>query len=274
VTQVASLFPAPATDPPVVEQRGVEETDGVRIADVSLGLAGDGPIEAYLIEPTTGGLDRGAAPGVVFGHWFDTEAPNGDRTEFLAEATELAARGVTCVLPELTFPWARDPTGSQHDRAQVVREVGRLRHVMAALRARPAVDATRIAFVGHDFGAMHLVLAAAAETDVAALVIMAGTPRWADWFLPFWPIQEDRLDYLREMRAVDPIEHLPGLEQTRILLQFARSDFYIAAMTGLELRKASGDRAELKAYDGDHEMSGPDVRADRLRFLEDALGLS
>jgi dienelactone hydrolase len=274
VTQAASLFPAPATDPPVVERPGVEERDGLRIADVELAIADDRPIEAYLVEPASGGRDRGAAPGVLFGHWFDTEAPNGNRTEFLAEALGLAARGASCLLPQLTFPWTRDPAGSQHDREQVVREVGRLRHAMAALRARPGVDARRIAFVGHDFGAMHLVLAAAAETDVAALVVMAGTPRWADWYLPFWPIEEDRLDYLREMRAVDPVEHLGGLERTRILLQFARSDFFIAAMTGLELKKATGGRAELKAYEGDHEMSGPDVRADRLRFLEDALGLS
>ncbi|MBA3960271.1 MAG: hypothetical protein H0X60_07755 [Chloroflexi bacterium] len=44
--------------------------------------------------------------------------------------------------------------------------------------------------MGHDFGAMHAVLAAGAERDVGVVVFVAGTPRWADWFLPFWPIEE------------------------------------------------------------------------------------
>ncbi len=73
------------------------------------------------------------------------------------------------------------------------------------------------------------------------------------------------------MRDVDPIEHLPALTETRILLQFARSDFFIAAMTGLELRKAAGESTELKAYDGEHDMAMDEVRADRLRFLEETL---
>ncbi|MBA3434906.1 MAG: hypothetical protein H0U11_00290 [Chloroflexi bacterium] len=74
------------------------------------------------------------------------------------------------------------------------------------------------------------------------------------------------------MRDVDPIEHLPSLTETRLLLQFARSDFFIAAMTGLELRKAAAESTELKAYDGEHDMASDEVRADRLHFLEDALG--
>lgn len=74
------------------------------------------------------------------------------------------------------------------------------------------------------------------------------------------------------MRDVDPIEHLPALTKTRILLQFARSDFFIAAMTGLELRKAAGESTELRTYDGEHDMAMDEVRQDRLHFLEDALG--
>ncbi|MDQ3447641.1 MAG: hypothetical protein M3432_00485, partial [Chloroflexota bacterium] len=173
-------------------------------------------------------------------------------------------------------PWTTDPSGAVQDRARVIREVGRIRDAMAALRALPGVDSQRIGVVGHDFGAMHAILAAAAEGEgegeVRALVFVAGTSRWADWFLPFWPIEEDRLDYLRAMRDVDPIEHLPRLTDTRILLQFARSDFFIAAMTGLELRNAAGASTQLKAYDGKHDMAMDEVRADRLTFLEDALG--
>jgi len=266
-----NLFPCPTVDTATVEATGEERREAARIRDVSVVIPGDRPITAYIVEPLEAPTGQAARPGLLFAHWFDTEAPNGDRTEFLDEAELLAARGVTSLLPQLTFPWTADPTGSRHDRARVVAEVGRLRVCINVLRSLPGVDGARIGVIGHDFGAMHAVLAAAAEGDVRALVFVAGTPRWADWFLPFWPIDEDRLDYQRVMRDVDPIEHLPDLEDTKVLLQFARSDFFIAAMTGLELRRAAGEAAELKAYDSEHDMATDDVRADRLRFLEEAL---
>ena len=60
---------------------------------------------------------RTVAPGLVFAHWFDTHAPNGNRTEFLDEAVDwIRARGGSAVLPQLTFPWASDPTSSAADR--------------------------------------------------------------------------------------------------------------------------------------------------------------
>ena len=79
------------------------ERDGARIHDLRL-EAGN---EASLVEPMDGG--RGA--GVLFLHWFDTEAPDGNRTQFLDEAIELARdEGFVSILPQGHFPWAGDPT--------------------------------------------------------------------------------------------------------------------------------------------------------------------
>jgi hypothetical protein len=58
-----------------------------------------------------------------------------------------------------------------------------------------------------------------------------------------------------------------------VCLQFARGDFYIADMTGLELHRAAGDPKEIHAYDTDHAMRAPEARADRRAFLHRALGL-
>lgn len=38
-----------------------------------------------MVEPDTSG-EQEKGPGVLYAHWFDTEAPNGDRTEFLEDA--------------------------------------------------------------------------------------------------------------------------------------------------------------------------------------------
>jgi hypothetical protein len=105
-------------------------------------------------------------------------------------------------------------------------------------------------------------------------VIIAATPRWGDWFLPFWPIPDDRLDYLRALRPLDPIERVAAVHDAAILFQFGRRDFFIAPMTGLEFRAAAPAGAELQAYDDEHAMRDPRIRTDRLEFLRRTLALA
>jgi len=290
----APRFPDLPTEPPTFEIVGTETRDGVLIRDIRLAPppGGDaaGPIEAYLVEPEV--LDaRTSRPALLFAHWFDSEAPNGNRTEYLDEATDWARRHrAAAILPQLTFPWAGDPSGSAGDAERIVAEVTRLRRCLDLVLARPAVDAARLAVVGHDFGAMHASLLATVDRRPAAYVLVAAVPRWGDWFLPFWPIAEDRIDYLRAMRPLDPIEHVgattsvrddsgvikPAVEggrggrvaPARFLFQLGRHDFYIAPMTGREFARAAGDAAELKAYDAEHDMTLPEIVADRTAFLE------
>jgi hypothetical protein len=290
-------FPDLPTEPPTFEIVGAETRDGVLIRDIRLAPppGGDlaGPIEAYLVEPEI--LDaRTSRPGLLFAHWFDTDAPNGNRTEYLDEAADWARRHrAAAVLPQLTFPWAADPTGSAADAERIVTEVTRLRRCLDLVLARPAVHPARLGVVGHDFGGMHAALLATVDRRPLAYVLVAAVPRWGDWFLPFWPIEEDRIDYLREMRPLDPIEHVraaasvgddsgvikPGAARgrgnpVRILLQFGRNDFYIAPMTGREFARAAGDLAELKAYDAEHAMVLPEIVVDRTIFLERELSVN
>jgi pimeloyl-ACP methyl ester carboxylesterase len=240
--------------------------EGVRVEDVR--VAADG--EAFLVEPLGGG--RG--PAILFLHWFDTEAPDGDRTQFLAEAEGLARdSGVVSVLPQGRFPWAENRTDAAADEVRIHAEVERHRAALDMLAARPDVDASRIALVGHDFGAMHGTLLAADDPRIAAVVLIAATPRWGDWFLPFWPIAGDRHDYLRALAPLDPITRVDELSPRPVCFQFARSDFFIASMTGLEFHGAAGDPKELHAYEADHGMRVVEARADRRAFLAAHIGL-
>jgi hypothetical protein len=72
---------------------------------------------------------------------------------------------------------------------------------------------------------------------------------------------------------VDPITRIGELAPRPVCLQFARGDFYIADMTGLELHRAAGEPKELHAYEADHAVRHPDARADRLAFLQRTLDL-
>ena len=268
-------FPDLPAEPPKFEIIDTESREGALIRDIRLEAPLDatvaGMIEAYLVEPEV--LDATAPrPGLLFAHWFDPDAPNGNRTQFVDEAADWARRHrAATILPQLTFPWQTGPTGSTADSAHIVAEVTRLRRCLDLLAARPAIDAARIGVVGHDFGGMHAAILATIDRRPAAYALVAAVPRWADWFLPFWPIDEDRIDYLRGMRPLDPIEHVRGAEPARMLFQFAKHDFFIAPMTAREFARAAGEAAELKEYDGEHDMDVPQARADRTAFLEGAL---
>lgn len=240
------------------------------------------PVSAFLVRPgapaggTTGGNAAGAAAGaaaILAWHWLDGEAPDGDRTQFLDEARAWAALGVVSLLPQGRFPWVDDPTGATADLAAIGAEVGRLRAGLDRLVAEPGIDPGRLAVVGHDFGGMLAAVAAAEEDRIRALVMIAATPRWGDWFLPFWQIADDRIDYLRALRPLDPIECLPRAIPARVLLQAGLRDFYIAPMSSRELHRAAPDGTELRSYDTGHDMRLAEIRTDRLAFLREVLGL-
>ncbi len=242
-----------------------DEPHGVLAHDLTI----DGS-QAWLIEPADGG--RGAA--ILWLHWFDTEAPDGNRDQFLGEAEAMARdHGVVSILPQGRFPWAGAPTDAEADLARIRAEVAGHRQAIDLLAGRDDVEQGRIGLVGHDFGAMHGVNLAADDDRIAAAVLIAPTPRWGDWFLPFWPIVDDRWDYLRALAPVDPITRIGELAPRPVCLQFAKADFFIADMTGLELHGAAAEPKELHAYDADHGVRAPEARADRLDFLRRTLAL-
>jgi pimeloyl-ACP methyl ester carboxylesterase len=149
----------------------------------------------------------------------------------------------------------------------------RLRRGLDLLMDRHDVDAARLAVVGHDFGGMYAAMLAGVDRRARAYVLMAATPRWADWYLPFWPIPGPRTDYLRALEPVDPIGHVASAAPASLLFQFARHDFYIAGMTGREFHGAASEPKELRAYDVDHGLDVVEVRADRRAFLARELRL-
>jgi len=224
-----------------------------------------GGVESFLVRPVdpTGGA-------ALFLHWFD-EAPNANRTQFLDEAESLAARGVTSILPQLTFPWQSSPTDIDTDLRRLEEEVERLERVWRLLANTDGVDPSRVVMVGHDFGAMH-GMALFDRVDLAGAVSIAPTPRWSDWFLRFWEIESDRWDYMRALHRFDPIATVASA-RCPVLFQFGKQDFYIAPMTGLELYEAAPEPKELLSYEAGHSMDLEEIRLDRTAFIERLLAL-
>lgn len=250
-----------------IDERGRETRGAATVRDVLLHEGSIDDVSSYLVEPTG---DR-VSGGVLFLHWFAPEEPDGNRTQFVGEAADLASSGLVSLLPQQAFPWESDPTDAQRDVARLADEVRRLRRAIDVLGGSDA--AVPVAVLGHDFGGMYGAILASLDDRVRAAVLIAATPRWADWFLPFWRIAGDRHDYLRRLAPLDPISHVAAASGRPVLFQFSSADYYIAPMTAHELHRAAGEPKELKEYEGvDHAMRSEAAAADRAAFLRAQLG--
>lgn len=216
----------------------------------------------YLIQPA-----EASRALILYLHWFD-EAPNANRAQFVDEADEMTRHGITSVLPQLTFPWKVAPGSLERDRELIEAELAELEGIVR--RGKEVSQVDRLVIVGHDFGAMHGALLARSVQPEAA-VLIAATPRWADWLLPFWPIEGDRFDYMRGLDPYDPIEVVKDFTFPTFF-QFGETDFYIAPMSGMGLAKASPEPRRMETYDAGHAMDSKTCRDDRIRFILETLG--
>ncbi len=225
---------------------------------------------AYLVTPSA----AGPHPAAIFLHWLDGAADS-NRGEFLREAISLAeGPGHTVsLLPQLTFPFYYGPVGDVRDRDSVIKQVVQLRRGLDLLDARGDVDPTRIAVVGHDYGAMYgSMLAAVDRSRVHALVLMAADATMANWFVTYFlDLPPEQVGpYTRMLSTVDPVRYL-GHEPARVLLQYATDDIYIPASVASRMHRAAGPTSTYLTYDTDHQLALPQAQTDRDAFIWRAL---
>ena len=227
---------------------------------------------ATLVGPSS--TPRAARPAVLFVHWYEPPKPTSNRTEFLPDAIELASNGVVSLL--IDTPWAREdwfPTrNGDRDYDFSVAYMKELRHAIDVLLQQPNVDRRRVAYVGHDFGAMYGAGAVAQDPRVTHFVYMAGTRAFSDWFL-FTPKREgaDREAFIAKLAPLDPIVNLPKISPRPILMQFGGKDRFVSP----EAAKAQADAVTgpktVKTYEAaEHELSYQ-ARLDRLAWLKQQL---
>jgi dienelactone hydrolase len=242
--------------------RGAETSARVTISDITFDGGEIGESESYLVAPAHGG----SGPAVLWFHWLEGGSPTSNRTEFLDEAREMAARGVTSLLVQGTLPWLERPRSVAHDLPLIEAQVGMLRRAVDLLLAQPGVDPARVAAVGHDFGGMYEALLFGADPRISALVLMTPTARWADWFAVYWQLEDPAEDYAAALAPLDPVVWLSLADGRPILLQFASDDEYVPPPVAAEITAAAGPSADSRTYETGHEMSA-EARADRDAWL-------
>jgi len=264
VTPVAT--PRPAVG--VQEHASATKAPGGTIHDVTYDSSGR-TVSAYLLIPD----GKGPFAAIVFAHWY-TGRNGADRHEFVDEATVLLKLGVVSLLPQGQFPWKEDPSGVEHDQAAIDAQVADFKAGIDVLLEQPGVDPARLAFVGHDYGAMYGALLMARDARIKGAALMAGDPIWVTWFATYWQFMKtdaDKATYASRMAAYDPISVLP-MTKASFLIQFGSSDVYISRPEADRLVAAVPGDKSVRFYAAGHELNAL-AMADRLTWLRSLLKL-
>jgi hypothetical protein len=249
--------------------RSATAASGDRGTVMDIVLAGRGTHqEAYLVEPNAGST----GPGVLYFHWFEPHAADSSRDEFLDEALVLASRGVRSLLVQGALPWRFDPVDPDTDRRAILEQIEALRVGLDLMVARGS-SPSRLAVVGHDFGAMYGALLATIDRRPIAYVLMAATPRWVDWFAPYWELAVSGEAYASATKDLDPITHVAHAAPAHLLFQFARNDQrYVPTALADEFFLAASDPKELRWYATGHRLNRL-ARREREVWLLNRLGV-
>jgi dienelactone hydrolase len=239
--------------------------DGATVHDLTYAAVNPrhGRIPAFLVKPR----GRGPFAGVLYFHWLGQ--PRGDRTEFLDEALAGARDGVVSLLIQGYFPWTEAPADGATDRQQVIDQTIDARRAMDLLLSQPEVHGRRVAFVGHDYGAMYGAIIAGLERRARAYVLVAGMGTFSDWSLKYWPgtAAAGEAEYRRALAGVDPLHYIAVASPAALLFQFARRDIYITEAAATEFFDEARGPKEIRWYDAEHDLHIEAAAKDRQEWL-------
>ena len=265
--QASQPSPTPTPPPGVSSETGVEIEDEAYVHDIRY-ASGASSVVAYLVLPSK----QPARAGVLFLHWLSSSG--GNRTEFKAEAVGLAAHGIASLLIQGDFPWSTQPSGAGHDIKAIQAEVAGVEAGVDLLLKQPGVDAHHLAYVGHDYGAMHGAVLLAKDSRFAGAILMAPDAHWVNWFNDYWRFiktPDQRAAYAKALLPLDPTTTLRSV-RCKVLLQFARSDEYLPLDRAHAVETAVPAKLrETRWYDSDHGFNDA-ARSDRDAWLLTLLG--
>jgi predicted esterase len=227
---------------------------------------------AELIQPES----QKPLAAILYVHWYEPEALDSNRSQFVVEATEMAKRGAACLLIETMWsdPDFFSKRTQEDDSTNSIRQVVDIRRAIDFLLAQPGIDPERFAYVGHDFGGMYGVLAGSLDMRPTHYVIMAATSRFPDWYLYAPKLEgEARAAFIRQMAEIDPIAHVGNLSPAPILFQFASDDFHVPRERAEEFFAAAKEPKELRWFEAGHSLN-EEATQDRMKWLTNTLSLT
>jgi dienelactone hydrolase len=249
-----------------LQQSPVKDLGYARLMDISYDSPRGGRVTAYAVIPA-----KAAHPaGIVWQHW-----GQGDRSSMLPEALALARRGAASIL--INSPTNRPnpprPKTSEESLGLWLQDAVDLRRAADALVEQYGVPATRLAYVGHSYGATLGGVIAVGERRFRALVLMGGFASLSDSILhpksgP--PGDQQSADVFS---AIDAERFIGRAAPAALLLQFARYDRFITEEQANRYAAAASNPKSVRWYDCGHEFNDPQSATDRENWLAQHLSL-
>jgi pimeloyl-ACP methyl ester carboxylesterase len=171
---------------------------------------------------------------------------------------------------------------AEADHETYVQAVLDLRRGIDLLSARPGVDPSRLAYVGHSYGAQWGAILSAVDKRIRAAVLMGGIPDRAAIYLEnddpdivelrAGALKEKIEEYLRVNARTDAIHYVRHAAPTPLLFQFARYERYFSEAAMTRYAQAASEPKLVKWYETGHDLN--DVRAllDRADWLRGEIG--
>src|SRR5690349_21098099 len=121
---------------------------------------------------------------------------------------------------------------------------------------------------------MYGALAGSVDPRPTCYVLMAGTPRFPDWYL-YYPelIGAEREAFVKRMARFDPISHVANLAPAPLLFQPGRDDPHVPLERGQAFYDAAGEPKQIIWYDAGHGLNER-ATEDREAWLREQLHLS
>ncbi len=270
----AAMFSYDSSAPLNVRSEEPEQAEGSSVT--ALSYSGSmGPVSATLVTPAR----KGKYSAVIFA------ADYGRRDEFLPEALLLARASPPIVSllidapPERPVGWRRSfnsVSDSDNDRDIHIEAVMDIRRGIDLLAARSDIDASRIAYVGHGYGANWGAILSGIEPRVRAFVLVAGFPSFAELMesddpdmanMRFSMGSERFSSYRASISAVDPERFTRLWLGAPILFQFGRFDRFVPRGAAERLTRLIARPQKVVFYDAGHSVNDPRAMADRAEFL-------
>lgn len=218
-------------------------------------------VRGYLLLPP----GSGRRPAVVFVH-----GSGGDRTELLAPAAWLAARGVvtlTVTEPSTAHPPVpvTGPALIDQQRDLVVGDVLAARRAVDLLRSLPQVDRDRIGYVGWSAGAKTGAFVAAVDPHVAALALLSAGADPLSAFVASAPAAL-KPQVRRVLGSVDPLAAVARARPGTLLLEDGRTDTVVPHRALLNVIRAAPKGTTVRWYPAGHELT-PQAYLDAFDWL-------
>ena len=254
-------------EPLALQQSLVKDFSFARLLDVSYASPRGGRVTAYAVIPSA----VAHPAGIVWQHW-----GQGDRSSMLPEAIAMARRGAASLLinSPANRPHATQPKTAEENLASWLQDAVDIRRAADALVQSYGVPATRLAYVGHSYGATLGGVVAVGERRFRALVLMGGFASIRDSILHPRDGSAGDPHYAEVFSGIDAEPLIEHAAPAALFLQFARYDRYITEEQANRYAAAASQPKLVRWYDCGHEFNDAQSTADREDWLAQQLSLT